>query len=185
MSPELPTPRKIVTYPIGDDPNAGAVFFFGEVDAPNLALCCAGFPDDHECFLPFASRLASEAKCLVGVTCLPGYDDREDHAYTANKPDGYTYDEWVAAIRESVKCVKAESTFQGTTKFTGIFHDWGVLPGSQYTNRILEEGNDDLTPDQLVLFDVLPPLHPNTENKPVAPKDTLRETVITVHFARN
>jgi hypothetical protein len=72
--------------------------------------------------------------------------------------------------------------FPGKAKLTGVFHDWGVLPGSQYTNRILEEGNDDLTPDQLILFDVLMPPHPKTENKPVGPKDTLSETVLTLSY---
>jgi pimeloyl-ACP methyl ester carboxylesterase len=182
MASEPPTPRKIVTYPLGGDPSAGAVFLFGDADAPNVALFCAGFPDDHENFLPFASRVASETKCLVGVTCLPGYDDRDDHPYTANKPDGYTFEEWIVAIRESAKCLKAESTFQGTAKLTGVFHDWGVLAGSQYTNHILEEGNDDLTPDQLILFDVLMPPHPETENKPVAPKETLREKVLALSY---
>jgi hypothetical protein len=113
MASELPTPRKIVTYPVGDDPNAGAVYFVGEADAPNLAIFCAGFPDDHDHFLPLASRVASETNCLVGVTCLPGYDDREDHPYTTSaKHEGYSFEEWIMAIRESVKCVKAESTFR-------------------------------------------------------------------------
>jgi hypothetical protein len=89
----LPTPRKVVTYPLGNEADVGAIFFFGEADSPNLALCCAGFPDDQDHFLPFASRLASEAKCLVGVACLPGYDNRKDRPYTVNKPDGYTFDE--------------------------------------------------------------------------------------------
>jgi pimeloyl-ACP methyl ester carboxylesterase len=86
-------------------------------------------------------------------------------------------------MRESVKCLKAESSFQGgKAKFTAIFHDWGVIAGSQYTNRILEDVNADLTPDQLVLFDVLLPPHPKTENKPVVPKDTFRETAITISY---
>jgi pimeloyl-ACP methyl ester carboxylesterase len=174
MTSEPPTPRKITTYPICDDPKAGAVFFFGEADAPNLALLCAGFPADHELFLPFASRLASEANCLVGVTCLPGFDDREDHPYTANKIDGYSFEDMVAAMREAFKVLKAESTFSGTAKLTGIFHDWGTVPGCMFTNRAIEEKNSEICPDQIVLFDVL--------DFPIAPKDSPYQFVLSVLY---
>jgi hypothetical protein len=162
------TPRKICTYPICEHPKGGAVFFFGESDAPHLVLYCGGFPDDHELFLPFASRLASEANCLVGVTCLPGFDDREDdHPYTANKIDGYSFEEMVTAMREAFKVLKAESTFSGKAKLTGVFHDWGVVPGSMFTNRAIEEGNSsEICPDQIVLLDVMDfPVAPKTFSK--------------------
>lgn len=183
----METPKKIVTYPILDDPIAGAVFLYGDFDAPNLAICCAGYPDDHEHFIPFARDLAKKANCLVGVTCLPGYDDREDHPYTACKPEGYSFDEMIGAMQEAVKALRKESTYKkGTAKLTGIFHDWGVLPGVGYTNRALALANDymskDLCPDQVVLFDVMGPPHPETENMPIVRKDTLYEIFVTLTY---
>mmetsp|Transcript_28040 Transcript_28040/g.52611 ORF Transcript_28040/g.52611 Transcript_28040/m.52611 type:complete len:334 (+) Transcript_28040:221-1222(+) len=178
----METPKKIVTYPIADDPIGGAVFLFGALDAPNMAICSAGYPDDHECFLSFASNLAKKANCLVGVTCLPGYDDREDHPYTANKNEGYTFEEMTNAMREAIKALRKESTYKGTAKLTGIFHDWGLFPGQSWTNRSLREENKELCPDQLVIFDVLGPPHPEMENVPVTRRDTLYETVMQLTY---
>lgn len=70
-------PRKKVTYPIPESPEGGSLFIYGNANATKLAIVCAGFPDDHEVFLPFASHLAEEANVLVGVMCLPGYDSSE------------------------------------------------------------------------------------------------------------
>lgn len=180
------TPRKIVTYPIGSVPKAGAVFLFGKTEAPRLVLMCAGYPDDHTNFLPFASRLAVEADCLVGVTCLPGYDDRDDHRYTDNPVDGYSFQDMVTAIREAVYILRAESTVD-SAKLIGIFHDWGVLSGSMHTNHMLEVAdNQFLTPDRIVLLDVLGPPHPDTEKQNTIPidarRDTMYETVVTLSY---
>ena len=78
-------PRKIVNYPIAGDPNGGALFIYGDSNAKKMAIMSAGFPDDQEVFLPFASRLAKETDTLVGVTCVPGYDVRPDKPWTDHK----------------------------------------------------------------------------------------------------
>jgi len=78
-------PRKILTYPISADDNGGAVFIYGDPKASRITILSAGFADDHDVFLPFASRLAKETGTLVGVTCLPGYDDRDDKPWTQHK----------------------------------------------------------------------------------------------------
>ena len=149
----LPAPTKIVTYPIAEDPNGGAIFFYGNPNASSIAIFCAGFPDDQENGQVFCSRLAEENNTLVALTCLPGYDDRPDKKWQTHKAEGYTFDEMAAAIREAVKVLRRESTNE-KAKLTAIFHDWGVAPGMMWANRSLEDENAD-SPDDIVLFDVL------------------------------
>lgn len=177
----LPTPRKIATYPIASEPDAGALYLFGDPSSQNLVLLCAGYPDDHDNFLPFASRLAEETSCLVGVACLPGYDDREDFPYTKHKTEGYTFDEMANALREAAKTLRKEST-RGGAKMIGIFHDWGVVPGLMYSNRSIEDGSDDVSPDRLVLFDVLSSPHPSMKDKPLAPRESFHSIIVGLSY---
>jgi hypothetical protein len=138
-------PRKIVSYPIpGDSKKGGALFIYGDEKAKNIAFISPGFPDDHGVFLPFASRLASETDTLVGVTCLPGYDDREDKRWIEHKrqkPDGYTFEEAAAALREAAKALFAESACPSKPKITGIFHDWGSLVGNIWAKQAMAENS--------------------------------------------
>lgn len=168
-------PRKIANYPIPGDPKGGALLIFGDENAKNMALMSAGFPDGPEIFLPFASRLAKETDTLVGVTCLPGYDDREDKPWTEHKrdkKDGYSFDEMAICIREAAKALRSESSCPSKPKFTGIFHDWGTCPGAMWSNRAIAEGSDN-APDELVYFDVLMPPHPQTLNIPAEEKKSM------------
>jgi len=162
------SPRKISYYPIPGDLKGGALFIYGDANAANMALMSAGFPDDHEAFMPFASRLAKETDTLVGVTCLPGYDDREDKPWTDHKRDrkyGYSFDDMASCFREAAKALRAESSLPSKAKFTGIFHDWGVVPGSIWSNRAIADGSDN-APDEIVYFDVLMNPHPSTVDLP-------------------
>lgn len=153
----LPAPRKIVNFHIGDDPDGGAVFLYGNPNASHIAIFCAGFPDDHENGQTFCSRLAEENGLLVGLTCLAGYDDRPEKPWNTFKPEGFTFDEMANGIRDAVKVLRAESTNE-KAKLTGIFHDWGVFAGTIWANYSLEDPKAD-SPDQLVLFDAIGSLH--------------------------
>ena len=173
---------KKVPYTVGDDTKGGVLFLYGKPNASNVVICCAGFPDDHSIFLPFAQRLAKEGDCFVGVMCLPGYDDREEKPWTTHKKGGYTFDEMANTVRNAVKVLRAESTSEGA-KLIGIFHDWGVVGGSMWANRSIEEGNQGLKPEKIAYFDVLPlmPLHQN--EKPTPPSEiTFYEHVLTLSY---
>jgi len=173
---ELSKPNKIVKYPVGKhDDNRGALYLYGDLSCEKLALCCAGYADDHIVFQPFANELSLKGDgVLVGVMCLPGYDDRpqDGASWTTHNPDGYTFDDWSNAVRDAVNALRKESTFAGgvsNTKFTGIFHDWGTIAGGIWMNRVLaeaeaaqarknnnnEEDNEYFKPNNVVYFDVL------------------------------
>lgn len=180
-TPSLPSPNKIVPYYITDDPNGGALFLYGNPDSSNIAIFCAGFPDDHEIGQAFCSRLAEENKTFVGLMCLPGYDDRPDKPWEAHKTEGYTFKEMTATVREAVKVLRAEST-NDKAKLTGIFHDWGVLPGTIWANQALEDEFAD-SPDQLVLFDVLGPVHKvQRKDSPDSKGLTVFDIVVTLLY---
>ena len=141
----------------------GSLKVFGTQDSKHLIIMCAGYPDNQSSFSTIASRLASECNCLVGVTCLPGYDDTIP--IDAYPQEGYNFADWPVSLREAVKCLRTHST-QPTdqTTFTAVFHDWGVLAGCMYTNQCLAETNKDenstsddmYTPDRVVFVDLLP-----------------------------
>jgi len=186
-------PRKILTYPISADGNGGAVFIYGDPKASRIAILSAGFADDHDIFLPFASRLAEETDTLVGVTCLPGYDDRDDKPWNRHKKDGYTFDEQERAFREAVKALRSESEYEKNQKINaydppgkklevvGIFHDWGVVGGLMWCNRAIEDDSEN-APDKIVLFDVCTGPHRNMKDLPFARKNTLSEEFVTVFY---
>lgn len=156
-------PKEIVNYPIPCDPEGGALFIYGNANAKNMALMCAGFPDDQTIFAPFASRLAINTDTLVGVMCLPGYENRKEKPWTEHKrdkKDGYSFDEMASCMREAAKALRSESSLPSKPKFTGIFHDWGVVPAAIWSNREIADCSDN-APDQLVYFDVLPNPHPS------------------------
>lgn len=143
----------------------GHLHIFGKKDSKVLALACAGFPDDHSAFTPLAKRLAEECDCLVGVSCLPGYEASVDVA-TAPK-GGYTLSDGVASLREATKALRNYSTKSvSETELIGIYHDWGAIVGLQFSNQVIEENSKDLVPDKIIIFDVLPSYHPKTPNKP-------------------
>jgi len=190
-----PSPIKTIHYSIGGKEKAGALHLYyynnnhksSDVVVENIVLCCAGFADDHQAFMPYASELAKHTEhCLVGVTCIPGYDHRDEFPYTSHKRDGYTFDEWSMAMKDAVKVLRNEEKEMNTTtttekkaKFTAIFHDWGVLNGLKFVNRVLEEESTELIPDRIALFDVLSPAHPQCKTVPAnVPKQSWYEYII-------
>ena len=121
----LPSPNKIINYPMVDADKGGALFIYGNKSSSKIALLCPGLPSDHKDFIPLASRLAEEIDCLSGVMCLPGYDDRPDRSWRENKKYGYSFDEMVAPMREAAKTLRSYCT-NNDANLTFIFHDWGV-----------------------------------------------------------
>jgi hypothetical protein len=181
----LPQPRKIVNYPISEELTGGAVFLYGNPDASKIAVFSAGYPDDHENGQVFCSRLSKESDTLVGLMCLPGFDDRPDKPWKTHRKGGYTFQEMSNCFRETVKVLRKESTKdRKEVKLTGIFHDWGVIPGTVWANQTLEGSdiNDD-SPDELIIFDVLRPVHKDQKNDvPKHIKKPLKEIFITVTY---
>jgi pimeloyl-ACP methyl ester carboxylesterase len=177
-----PKPDTIVHYvaystPSGKQPN-GKLCVFGDLGSPKTALLCAGFPDDHTVFLPFAKALSQEGNILVGVMCLPGFDDRPEDGvpWQSHPREGFSFDETAKAVREASKALKGISTHE-RPEFTGIFHDWGAVSGSIWAQQVEQEARDDasvLRPDKIVYFDVLvaPPrtapafIHPSDAPQP-------------------
>jgi len=176
----IPNPDKVVMY--GTD-SKSALYVYGDPKSEKIAILCAGYADDHTVFQPFANELAKAATkakskatttTLVGVICLPGYDDRPEDGvgWESHKKDGYTFNDWSNSIRDAVKALRNESTYPKGgvehTKFTGIFHDWAVLPGTMWLNRTLKEAEQQqkeknttssssiiFKPNNVVFFDVL------------------------------
>jgi pimeloyl-ACP methyl ester carboxylesterase len=171
-------PDKKITYAIPHEEEGGCLFLYGKRDAAHIVLTCAGFPDDHGSFGPLAQRLAKESNCLVGVTCLAGFDDRPEKPWRSHHKEGFTFLEMVASLHEAAKVLRAHST-NPKAKFTAIFHDWGSLVGLMFTNRALRLERDDssaghaFTPDQVVLFDVCLGAHPKATNVPVPPRKSI------------
>jgi pimeloyl-ACP methyl ester carboxylesterase len=152
--PSTMTQSNVVTYPIPHDEKGGTLFLFGKVDVPQIVIMCPGFPDDQSVFFPLAKRIAA-CNCLVGVACLAGYDK-------GGWREGYTFEDWVVCLKEAVKILRRQSTVSNA-KFTGIFHDWGCVAGSMFTNRVLlDEDCKELVPDQLIFMDALLPPHPSS-----------------------
>lgn len=191
-----PPPRPAIFYPIGNENESkgGAIFTFGCSSSSHVVLLSAGYPDDHGTFLPFAERLAKEADCYCGVTCLAGFDDRpqDGRPWTAHNKDGYTFDEMAAGLRDAGRALRASSTCRSTSSFHVIFHDWAVPPGMIYINKAIDEaklvgaGTGDV-PDDVVLFDVLVPIHPETKDPPPpamkSPYQILMELTYRLCFA--
>lgn len=173
---DIVDPEKVVNYPVGNDEKGGALFLYGNPNASKIAICCAGFPDDHSIFQSFASRLSKENSCFVGVTCIPGYDDRPDKPWTSHPDKGYTFQDMTNNVTEAVKALKQESTCKDA-KLTGIFHDWGTFPGAIWSNRVLAEDDGSTQLDRLVYFDVLPEPRKDTKDLPKAPPGILQETL--------
>jgi len=174
-------PDKTVPYTVANDPVAGALFLYGDANASKIVLLCGGYADDHSIFQDFASKLADENFCLAGVMCLPGYDDRPERPWTSHNKGGYTFDEMTNAVRSAAKSLR-EASENKKAEFTVIFHDWGVLPGSRFVNRIIKEENSDIKPAKVVHFDVLLSPHPDTKDIPKAQKPTFYETFITLFY---
>jgi len=172
-----PTPDKVVYYPItGDssDETSGRLFIYGNKDAKNVVLLCAGFPDDQGAFSSFAQRLSKEADCLCGVACLLGFDDYPQRPYTSYRDEGYSFEEMTTSLRAASKALKVNYSTNPGAQFITIFHDWGSAVGSWYTNRALEEKDALVSPDKIVYFDVLPvKLHPKDTNIVEPAKKTL------------
>lgn len=172
----------IVHHPIPkrNDDTAGNLHVYGDPASKHLIIMSAGYPDTQQAMAPMAKYLASSSKmnCLVGVTCPPGYDRNKSLQHYPD--DGFTFDDWIAHLREAVKALRKYSTTKSTiqdTTLTGIFHDWGVVMGTLYSNHVSEtttneDADDDgnnglgLKLDRMILYDVLTPPHPKTERRP-------------------
>jgi pimeloyl-ACP methyl ester carboxylesterase len=162
-----PKPDRIINYPIPGDESGGRLFLFGRSSSQRIIFFCAGYPDDHSAFSPLAARLAKEADAFCGVTCLAGYDDCVEKPWASFRPQGYGFEEWVQALRTAAKTFRQASNCNDKVVFTTIFHDWGSLAGSLYTNRAIEEKDSLLVPDQIIYFDILPSRsHKNEPNRP-------------------
>jgi pimeloyl-ACP methyl ester carboxylesterase len=169
-----PQPNRIVNYPIPGDETGGRLFLFGNPNAHRIIFFCPGYPDDHSSFSPLAARLAKELDTFCGVTCLAGYDDCPEKSWTSFRSEGYTMEEWVQALRTAAKIFRQEATHDKVV-FTNIFHDWGSLVGCTFTNRVLEEKDPLLTPNQIVYFDILPfQAHKDEPNRPPPEQHSLR-----------
>jgi pimeloyl-ACP methyl ester carboxylesterase len=161
-----PQPNKILNYPIPGDETGGRLFLFGNPNAQRIIFFCPGYPDDHSSFSPLAARLAKELDAFCGVTCLAGYDDSPEKSWTSFRSEGYTTEEWVQALRTASKIFRQEATHDKVV-FTNIFHDWGSLVGCTFANRVLEEKDPLLAPNQIVYFDILPfQAHKDEPNRP-------------------
>lgn len=179
-------PLKNISFAVGTNQDSGQVFVIGNADAPNIVLLCAGYPDDHQVFMPLAHGLATaaDAPCLVGITCLPGYSAEHPAAV-----DGYSFDDMIATIRESVKILRRESTHP-EAQLIGIFHDMGVVPGCMYANRTCQEQEQDgdkkkngsLALDKIVLFDIMGPPHKHCKNKPKVSKETFFHKLVSMSY---
>ena len=158
-------------------------------------IVSAGFPDDHKCFLPFATKLAEQSDVFIGVTCLPGYHDSVEKPWRSYKPNGYSFEEMANAIREAVKVLESRSRYENTDtdaiaaggvsvkpKLVGIFHDWGVVPGDMFMNRYREEHPHRKM--EIVNFDVLGPPHPDMSKEliPKIAQATLYEAYIGLSY---
>lgn len=152
----------------------GTLFLYGNKHASNLVIMCPGFPDDQYSFSPLARQLATECDGLVGIMCLPGYENKgvgDNNDSNSNDMDnGYSFAEWRGAMREAVRVLRKHSTNQAAKLF-GVFHDWGCLLGLQYTNQCIAEESSHqpqasmmmMIPDKIVLLDVLMGPHPKTK----------------------
>jgi hypothetical protein len=170
---EPPPPQKIVHFPLHGDHNGGTLIVFGNQKSSKVIFLQAGFPDDQQSFLPLAISLAKSNDCLVGVSCMPGYD--VPNPSKGPKPGGYSFEEAIASVREGIQALKAQCKV-ADPELTVIFHDWGVFVGTMYVNRMIIEGVKSLIPKQLVLLDILPPPHPEDKRKLTEiPRPTLRQ----------
>jgi len=169
---------KVIHYPIPGNESGGVLHVYGNPSAKNVVLYCGGFPDDNLPFTPLARRLASKEagdECFVGITCFPGFDYSvfEKDKYNSYRKRGYSFDDVAICIREAAAQVFKEyyhgrqnGDKQETPQFTCIFHDWGVVAGSIFTNRALEENFAQYIPDKVVLLDVLMGPHPKYNDIP-------------------
>ena len=114
--------------------------------------------------------------CFVGITCWPGFD-KESFSRLSNfcsfKREGYNFDEVTCCIREAANQLFLEYNSKSRpedmenhtinenkrkdgSKFTVIFHDFGVLTGLMFVNRSIEEKYfTEHRPDRVVLLDVI------------------------------
>lgn len=158
----LPKAKTIVPYLAYSTPSGkpnGVLHVFGDFSSPKMALMCPGFPDDQTVFLPFAKAL-SEKGMMVGVMCLPGYEDRPEDGipWESHPREGFSFDDTAKAVREASKALQGVSTYPDTPEFIGIFHDWGVISGTMWAERVEQEAKDNaqvLMPNKMVFLDVL------------------------------
>ena len=159
----LPKALKLVPYISHATPSGqtnGVLHVFGDSSSSKIALLCPGFPDDHTIFVPFAEALSKHG-IMTGVMCLPGYDDRPEDGvpFQSHPRKGFTFDETAKAVREASKSLRTASTHDNP-EFIGIFHDWGVVVGTMWAERLEKEAQDNpkiSMPNKLVFFDVLAP----------------------------
>ncbi|KAL3927036.1 MAG: hypothetical protein SGPRY_003011 [Prymnesium sp.] len=137
-----------VTHPLLSLEDAATLYLSGPADAPHMLFFLAGYPSDHSCFAPLASRLALQCGCLVGVSCMPEYD-RESPL----RKEGYNMDEMSECVRQAIGALRSTSTHPSPL-LTLVLHDWGVMPGLIYANTNICH--------KVVVFDVLPSKKPDS-----------------------
>ena len=169
-------PDDKLPYPIARDGTGTLFLYYGvnnndnnnnkKKNAANLVIMCPGFPDDQYSFSSLARQLAMNCDCMVGVMCLPGYENNKEQKGHNNNRQGspdkldnndvdddddgydthcYSFAEWRSAMREAIKVLRKHSTNKAA-KLVGMFHDWGCLLGLQYTNQcIAEEAHEQQT----------------------------------------
>lgn len=179
-------PDKVIYYPITgdkDDETTGRLFIYGDKNASNVVLLCAGFPDDQGAFSAFAAKLAQDSDCLCGVACLVGYDDYPKRPYTSNRPEGYSFNEMTTSLQAAAKALKVLYSTNPNAQFITIFHDWGSAIGAIYTNRVLDGGDALVSPDKIVYFDVLPiKLHPKSKDTIEPAKKTFHQLIMELSY---
>lgn len=158
LQKDLPKPDKVVhfeAYSKGHPTpeKTGALMVFGDPSSKTMALLCAGFPDDHTVFFPFAEKLAARG-ILAGVICIPGYDDRPGDGvpWESHPREGFGFDELAKTFRAAAKTLRGVST-HASPELVGIFHDWGCVAGSVWAKQVEEESIG--RPGKIVYFDVL------------------------------
>ena len=147
-----------VPAPLLEHDGATELLVIGPADASTVVYLQAGFPDDQTAFVGLARKLAQDDDCLVGLGCMPEFDNTTG---TMLRPGGYSFDQIALCFSQSVATLRAESTDSSSTLVIGM-HDWGVVPGCMFARRACKAGNRALCPAKVICFDVLPPVAPPT-----------------------
>jgi len=150
--------RQILTHALpGDsgDEQRGTVTVYGDPNkATQSVLLCGGWPDNHSLWEHLAGSLSESY--LVGVICLPGYD--ELHEYPAY---GYSFQDWTVSLKAAATLLLQQS--KKDVPLSLVVHDWGCIAGTMFANQMNNEEQSSLIPRKMVMMDVL--LKPHRTSK--------------------